>query len=1080
MGLLLAALVLFAGAMAAAGNPAFAQEPAMSCAPAVGRIVAIQGNVELQRAGSTAWVPVRRLDTAICAGDRVRTDALSRSLLFVQPESFVRLDQNTTLTVNLTTDEIEVQFFASELAEALRSAHSSGAGYFITRFPKKFKVTTPHMNAAVEGTEFMVETTRDATKLTVIEGKVSSESVATRDAQLVTAGQSLESGATGPAAITAVVRPLDAVQWVLRYPPISDGSNASRAEEFLRAGSVDEALTEIDSVLGGDPGNSDALALRAIIQVAKNDKAGALESVGKATVADAGNYRAWLAMSYAQQAGFDLDAALESALKAEALRSGSALAHARVAELHLSLGNSRRAEEAARASIESDPREGHAHTILGFVHLSQIEIQAARQDFTTAIERDSFSALPRLGLGLAKIREGELVAGREEIEIAVALDPGNSLLRSYAGKAYYEENSSARDALASEQFKLARALDPNDPTPWFYESLLKDSQSRPAEALRDLERSTVLNEGRAVYRSRQLLDEDFAARGASHATVYNELGFHQLGVTKAAHSLAVDPASGSAHRFLADIYGTLPRHEIARASELLQAQLRQPLGAPSLQTQLANDVAFRNAFFGPTSVGLNEFNPLFLSDGLNFQFFGLVGNHDTYGDQAILSVLHGPVSFSLSQFASDTDGVRQNNDESLRQYDAFLQWQAGARTSMQVELTRSTRDFGDLQSAFNPDLLSEVIRNEEDLDTQRLGIRHVVDSRSDVVLSVIRQDRHDSIDFPDPIFPVTLIADQESWKSEIQYITSRGNFDAVFGASYFDGDGLEVLILPPDEIPTPSPSRHMNVYGYVLLPLNDDRLQLQLGASYDDLSSDVGEQSEVNPKFGLIWKAADSLTIRAAAFQVLKRRINSDQGLEPTQLAGFNQLFDDRNGAKSRGGGLAADFRITPHLAAGLELGRRDLTVPYDIFGTVFFQSQREDVASAYLYWNPSEQVTVSLEPRYYDFTHGAAFSSLDLKEIPIAVRFTSPSGWRFGVSLTGVEEEGVFTGPGGIDEAGSDSFWLLDAILAYRLPRRLGTLSLEGTNLLDEEFNFQDIGEAIVPRYIPETRVNLRFSFNF
>ena len=409
-GLLFCGLVLLAGALSTAGNSAFAQEPNASCAPAVGRIVALQGNVEVQRAGSTAWVPVRRLDTAICAGDRLRTDALSRSLLFVQPESYVRVDQNTTITLNQTTDEIEVQFFAAELAVELRNTQTSGAGYFITRFPKKFKVTTPHMNAAVEGTEFMVETSRDATKLTVLEGKVSSESVATRDAQLVTAGQSLQSGAAGPAAITAVVKPQDAVQWVLRYPPISDGSNASRAEELLRAGSVDEALAEIDSVLRGDPDNSDAHALRAIIQVAKNDKAAALESAGRATTANAGNYRAWLAMSYAQQANFDLEAALESALKAESLQSGSALAHARAAELHLSLGDSHRAEVAARAAIASNPAESHAHSMLGFVHLAQIETEAARADFEAAIERDSFSALPRLGLGLAMIRDGELKA----------------------------------------------------------------------------------------------------------------------------------------------------------------------------------------------------------------------------------------------------------------------------------------------------------------------------------------------------------------------------------------------------------------------------------------------------------------------------------------------------------------------------------------------------------------------------------------------------------------------------------------------------------------------------------------------
>ena len=47
------------------------------------------------------------------------------------------------------------------------------------------------------------------------------------------------------------------------------------------------------------------------------------------------------------------------------------------------------------------------------------------------------------------IRDGNLVEGREQLEIAVALDPTNSLLRSYVGKAYYEEKTKERDALAA-------------------------------------------------------------------------------------------------------------------------------------------------------------------------------------------------------------------------------------------------------------------------------------------------------------------------------------------------------------------------------------------------------------------------------------------------------------------------------------------------------------------------------------------------------------------------------------------------------------------------------------------------------
>jgi len=44
-----------------------------------------------------------------------------------------------------------------------------------------------------------------------------------------------------------------------------------------------------------------------------------------------------------------------------------------------------------------------------------------------------------LGLGLAKIREGELSEGSRDIEVAASLDPNNALVRSYLGKAYFEE-----------------------------------------------------------------------------------------------------------------------------------------------------------------------------------------------------------------------------------------------------------------------------------------------------------------------------------------------------------------------------------------------------------------------------------------------------------------------------------------------------------------------------------------------------------------------------------------------------------------------------------------------------------------
>jgi tetratricopeptide (TPR) repeat protein len=116
-----------------------------------------------------------------------------------------------------------------------------------------------------------------------------------------------------------------------------------------------------------------------------------------------------------------------------------------------------------------------------------------------------------------------------------------------------------RDEFAGTQYAIAKELDPSDPTPWFYDAIRKQLDNRPIEALRDLERSIELNDNRAPFRSRLLLDEDAATRGASLARIYDDLDFQQLGVNEAAKSLALDPGNASAHRFLSDLYLGAPR-----------------------------------------------------------------------------------------------------------------------------------------------------------------------------------------------------------------------------------------------------------------------------------------------------------------------------------------------------------------------------------------------------------------------------------------------------------------------------------------------------------------------------------------
>ncbi len=61
--------------------------------------------------------------------------------------------------------------------------------------------------------------------------------------------------------------------------------------------------------------------------------------------------------------------------------------------------------------------------------------------------------------------------------------------------------------------------------------------------MRDLETSIALNDNRAPYRSRLLLDQDRATRGVSLARIYDDLGFEQVALSEATKSLSRDPAN---------------------------------------------------------------------------------------------------------------------------------------------------------------------------------------------------------------------------------------------------------------------------------------------------------------------------------------------------------------------------------------------------------------------------------------------------------------------------------------------------------------------------------------------------------
>ncbi len=281
----------------------------------------------------------------------------------------------------------------------------------------------------------------------------------------------------------------------------------------------------------------------------------------------------------------------------------------------------------------------------------------------------------------------------------MSLDPDNSLLRSYLGKAYYEEKL---DKQSADQYEMAKNLDPKDPTPYFYDAIRKQTTNRPVEALQDMQKAIELNDNRAVYRSRLLLDEDLAARSASLGRIYNDLGFQQLGLVEGWKSVNTDPSNYSAHRLLADNYAGLPRHEIARVSELLQSQLLQPINITPVQPVLAESNLLLLAGSGPSSPSFNEFNPLFTRNRLALQASGVFGSNYTLGDEVTQSGVWNNLSYSLGQFHFQTDGFRENNDLNVNIYNAFVQAKISPKLNVQAEVRHRDVKSGNLDSLFSP------------------------------------------------------------------------------------------------------------------------------------------------------------------------------------------------------------------------------------------------------------------------------------------------------------------------------------------------------------------------------------------
>ncbi|MCS6779099.1 MAG: TonB-dependent receptor [Geminicoccaceae bacterium] len=1045
--------------------------------PAVGRVLAAEGTVTIDGR------PARGPAAAVCAGQEILVAPTARAALRVDPaDTVLRLDGGTRLVVEPPPGP-----------DSGRVRLLDGLLYFLSQVRRRLDVETPYLTAGIEGTEVLLEVRRDRAELVVLDGRVRlAGSPAAARAEPLLTGEGVEVRADGTlerkgaaAAPGAPLRALarDRLSWTLWYPSVIEAEAARHPAIAEAAGLLARGrVVEAEARLAGLPPEGEiaglAAALEAIVAVTRLEPEAAAAAARRAVALAPEAASPRLAWSYVRQARGAVEEALADAREAARLAPESALALARLAELSMMTGDLAAARREALASLQRADR-ALAHLVLGHVELAASRPARALERFDAALAREPDNPQAHLGRALALVRTGRLEEARAAFDTAAALDPSGASSRAYLARLLIEES---RDEKAREQLAIAAALAPEDPTPRLFAALIEQRANRPAAALAELEAAIARNRGRAPFRSPLLLERDRASHGAALARIYQDMGREREAERAARDALARDPGNAAAHRFLADLFADRQRYQISRTSEQLQAQLSGPLEAEPVSPRLG----YGDISIAPGAAALfpgwGEYGFAFERERIAAHATGVVGTSETTAGEALVGALYGRAALSAGWLASRTDGFRDDARIDNDLANLLARFQLDETLQLQLEGRLRETERGDIVQRFDPGVFGRNTDNRLRQSLGRLGAAWRPRPETLALGSLMLVDQREELGRLGAANPVQQ---SDGYLGELQLQERLGPARLVAGL------GLTAIEIESENLPGlgdgQDERRARNAYLYATGEAAAG-LRPTLGLAFSSYRNFRHDIDSLDPKLGLEWQPSDALALRAAAARTVKRPLLVDQTLEPTQVAGFTQLFDDLNGTEAWLYGVGADLRLGPDLRAGLQLTWRTLTVPTLVDGKPVFDDQDEIRLEGYLAWQALPELALSIEPTLERFDVASGDSPrypgrADTLFLPLRLRWLAPSG-LFGEARLSLVHQAVRDYLPADVEDGDSTFATLDAALGFRLPDGRGSIALVATNILDKDFKYLDdnyrTNEVRLGAFVPETTVLLRGTLRF
>lgn len=850
--------------------------------------------------------------------------------------------------------------------------------------------------------------------------------------------------------------------------------HAQLAAAALAAGDARAARREIDAALAIEPTAVRPLVLLSSIELRQNRPAEAHAAAARALAAHADSVSALVAAAEAAQTSFDLAAArrlLDRAVRVAPRDVASLVNRARI---RFGTGDTPGARRDAAQAAALAPDDPQLRSLVGFIKLADGGAREAVADFQAAVQAAPEFGEPHLGLGLVHFRDGNVDEGLLEMLTATLLEPKVSLYQSYLGKAYYqlERFPEGLSALAT-----AKRLDPRDPTPWLYSSLFLRDQNHQIDALTELRHAIALNDNRAVYRSRLLLDRDLATKNVSLAEIYRQLGFDAWGAYEALNSLEADFTNASAHLFLAETYGNLPDRTQALGSELLQYFIYAPVN--------------RNSFNN-----FSEYTALLEQPRQQLTFIGETGSRERgFGDLAHRS---GNERFAHVAFVqtSRQDSYRlQGSDERTQ---AFVQGKLGLGSQSDLFFTfnGARNDYGAADAATQtfglesgqPILLRRFIdapdprvANRSRIAEGTIGFKHMWRPGSAFAATARYQDLNQTLENSRGVFSACsglplapfsahsvsrLSTPMRSFDVQAQQATRIGRHQVIAGAQTLrlrkGRDCVESIVLDALGEVVLRLDQHRTVRDRGSITYVRDEIQVarrvhaSIGLAYqqvdygDPFSSDGAtlDLGQWSPSAGVAVRVSPTTVLRAAGFRNLNINFLGSK-ISPTTVVGFVTDRNEFPTARRNEGDVSVET-TRGRTFFGLRAFVRDTTVPL-LLGPASFvpEADTEDLgAVGYVnvivtrrvsLFGDNQLVRVDTNAfRRYDNLARVGFNVIHERGMFGRVTATHVTQ-RFGRTIvTGLPRESV---P------------LVDGSVSYEFAGKRGLLSLSVFNLLDRRF---------------------------